>query len=270
MRSPTVPAVAVPAVRLTDVGVTRDGRDLLDDVDWVVGPDERWVVLGPNGSGKSTLLRIAALDLHPSRGEVEVLGERLGRTDVRALRRRVGYAAAALADQLRPTLTAREVVMTAKHAALEPWWHTYDDADRTEALERLARLGVDRFADREFGTLSSGERQRVLVARTLMGRTGVVLLDEPNAGLDVGGRESLLAGLDRLAGAGDAPPMVLVTHHVEEIPTSFTHVALLRDGRLATAGPVEDTLTADALSATFGLPLALDRRPDGRWSAWAP
>jgi iron complex transport system ATP-binding protein len=254
------------ALRLGGVGVTRDGHHLLGRVDWQVGGDERWAVLGPNGSGKSTLIRIAALQLHPSRGEVEVLGERLGRTDVRALRRRVGYAAAALADQLRPTITARDVAMTARNAALEPWWHTYDDADRAEALDRLDRLGIGELAEREFGTLSSGERQRVLVARTLMGDVGLVLLDEPSAGLDVGGREWLVAGLDALAADPVMPAIVLVTHHVEEIPPAFTHALLLRDGGVLAAGPIEETLTAASLSTTFGLALELDRR-GGRWSA---
>jgi iron complex transport system ATP-binding protein len=227
------------------------------------------VVLGPNGSGKSTMVRIAALHLHPTSGEVEVLGERLGRTDVRTLRQRIGYASAALGAMLRPDLSARDVVMTAKYAALEPWWHTYDDADRAASVSCLARLGVDRFADRAWGSLSSGEQQRVLVARTLMGPIGLVILDEPNAGLDVGGRENLLAGLDALARDPATPAMVLVTHHVEEIPPAFTHALLLRDGRVAVAGPIERTLTADALSATFGLALDLERRPDGRYAAFA-
>ena len=254
------------ALRLAGVGVTRDGRDLLTQIDWEVAADQRWVVLGPNGSGKSTLVRIAALQLHPSRGDVDVLGERLGRTDVRSLRRRVGYAAAALADQLRPTITARDVVMTARHAALEPWWHTYDDADRTEAIDRLARLGVAELAEREFGTLSSGERQRVLVARTLMGDVGLVLLDEPSAGLDVGGREWLVTGLDALAAESTTPATVLVTHHVEEIPPSFTHALLLRDGAVLAAGPIDQTLTEASLSETFDLRLELSRR-NGRWAA---
>jgi iron complex transport system ATP-binding protein len=155
--------------------------------------------------------------------------------------------------------------MTARHAALEPWWHTYDAADRAEALDRLERLGVGDLAEREFGTLSSGERQRVLVARTLMGDVGLVLLDEPSAGLDVGGREWLVAGLDALAVDPATPATVLVTHHVEEIPPSFTHAMLLRDGEVLTGGPIEDTLTDASLSATFGLGLRLERR-GGRWS----
>ena len=227
------------------------------------------MVLGPNGSGKSTMTQVAALQLHPSAGEVEVLGERLGHTDVRSLRRRVGYASAALGAMLRPALSARDVVMTAKFAALEPWWHDYDDDDRRAAVACLARLGVDRFADRSWGTLSSGEQQRVLVARTLMGPIGLVLLDEPNAGLDVGGRENLLAGLDDLARDPSTPAMVLVTHHVEEIPPSFTHALLLRDGRVGAAGPLATTLTGDALSGTFGVDLTLERRPNGRYAAYA-
>jgi iron complex transport system ATP-binding protein len=215
------------------------------------------------------MVQIAALLLHPSAGEVDVLGERLGRTDVRSLRRRVGYASAALGAMLRPGQSAREVVMTAKYAALEPWWHEYDEADRDAAVACLARLGVDRFADRAWGTLSSGEQQRVLVARTLMGPIGLVLLDEPNAGLDVGGRENLLAGLDALACDPATPAMVLVTHHVEEIPPAFTHALLLRDGLVRAAGPLAETLTAEALSDTFGIALALECRPNGRFAAYA-
>ena len=255
-------------LRLSGIGVTREGVHLLDGVDWSVARGDRWVVLGPNGSGKSTLLRVAALQLHPSRGEVEVLGQVLGRTDVRSLRRLVGYASAALADDLRSTLTATEVVMTAKYAALEPWWHEYTDDDRATANDRLARLGVSQLADRPFGTLSSGERQRVLVARTLMNDPGVILLDEPAAGLDAGGREWLVAGLDRLGADPSSPPSVLVTHHLEEVPPSTTHALLLRHARIVAAGPVGEVLTDEALSAAFGIRMQVERR-GRRWSAWA-
>jgi iron complex transport system ATP-binding protein len=258
----------VTALALRRIGLTRDGRDLLDGVDLCVEEDQRWVVLGPNGSGKSTLLRIAALQLHPTRGSVSVLGAELGRVDVRQHRRRIGWASAALADSLRPELSASDVVMTAKNGALEPWWHEYTEADRDQARACLERLGVGRFAERSFGTLSSGERQRVLVARSLMGDTGLVLLDEPTAGLDLGAREELIAGLDSLAADRSTAPVVLVTHHVEEIPPSFTSVLLLREGRIVAAGPLEATLTSDLLSETFGLTLDL-RRSDGRWSATA-
>jgi iron complex transport system ATP-binding protein len=260
------PAAATPALEMSGVGLTRGGRDLLDGIDWTVDRDQSWVVLGANGSGKTSLVRIAALYEHPSRGTVRLLGEELGRTDVRALRRRVALVSAALVDLVRPALTGTEVVMCAKHAALEPWWHHYDDADRDRARGLLAAQGVGDAADRAFGTLSSGERQRVLLARALMGDPGLLLLDEPAAGLDLGGREELVDRLDALASDPTAPPLVLVTHHVEEIPASASHVLLLRDGRALTSGPLEATLDADALSACVGLRLALTRT-GGRWAA---
>ena len=255
-------------LRLRDVGLTRDGRDLLDAITWEVRPGERWVVLGPNGSGKTSLVRIASLQLHPSRGEVEVLGQRLGRVNIWKLRNRIALASSALADQLRPTISAIDVVVTAKNGALEPWWHSYSDDDRAEALACLERTGVGQHANREFGTLSSGERQRVLLARTLMGEPGVILLDEPAAGLDLGGREGLVQSLTDLAADTTAPPVVFVTHHVEKIPPGFTSLLLLRDGRAVDAGALADTLTGDTLSDLFGLKLRL-RHDGGRWSAVA-
>jgi iron complex transport system ATP-binding protein len=257
-----------PVVELSGVTRVVDGRPLLDGVDWRVCPGERWVVLGPNGCGKTTLLRIVSLYLHPTSGTVSVLGNTLGRCDVRRVRERIGWSSAALADLLRPQLTADEVVMTARHAALEPWWHTYDEADRRRARDLLDRVGVARLSGRSFGTLSSGERQRVLLARTLMNDPHLILLDEPTAALDLAGRESLVATLDRLAADPATPPVVLVTHHVEEIPPSFTHILLMRDGRVLAGGPIATNLTASALEACFGLPLRLERR-DGRWLAWA-
>lgn len=267
MGAATSPADA-PVLRLEGVGLVLDGQRVLAAVDWTVRPGERWVVLGRNGSGKTSLLRIASLYQHPSVGTVEVLGEVLGRTDVRRLRTRIGVASAALADLLRPGLTALDVVVTAKHAALEPWWHTYDDADRERARGLLARVGLDGVAEQRFGTLSSGERQRTQLARTLMADPGLLLLDEPTAGLDLGGREDLVRRLGALASDPATPPTVLVTHHVEEIPPGFGHVLLLRDGEVQAAGPIDDVLRADALSACFGLPLELDRHGD-RWTARA-
>lgn len=257
------------ALRLDHVGVVRDGTAVLDDVTWQVEPHERWLVLGANGSGKTTLLRLAALYLHPTTGTVDVLGERLGRTDVRQLRQRIGYASAALADQLRPELRALDAVRTARHAALEPWWHRYTADDDAQALACLERMGVARFAERSLCQLSSGERQRVLLARTLMNDPAVVLLDEPSARLDLGGREQLVEALDELAADTMAPPLVLVTHHVDDVPPSLTHALLLADGQALAQGPIDETLTAPALSECFGLALTLDRRPNGRWSAWA-
>jgi iron complex transport system ATP-binding protein len=260
--------MTAPPLALDGVTVVRDGHVLLDGVDWHVEGGERWVVLGPNGSGKTTLLRVASMYLHPSRGTVAVDGQALGRTDVRRLRTRIGLASPAFGDLLRPELTACDVVMTARYAALEPWWHTYDDADRARAGALLQRFGVGDKGDRMVGTLSSGERQRVLLARAFAGDPVVVLLDEPTAGLDLGGREDLVRRLGTVAADPASPPTVLVTHHVEEIPAGTTHVLLLRAGRIQRAGPIDEVLKAGALSATFGLPLALEQR-GGRWVAWA-
>jgi iron complex transport system ATP-binding protein len=255
-------------LRLAGVGVDQGDATILDGVDWEVGPADRWVVLGPNGSGKTTLLRIAALYLHPSRGEVEVLGHRWGRVDVRWLRTRIGFVSPALATMLRPEVAAVEVVMAAREAALETWWHRYDQGDRSYALGLLDRMGVAGLAERTFGTLSSGERQRVLLARSLWGEPGLVLLDEPAGGLDLGAREDLVTRLAGLAGDPSTPATILVTHHVEEIPVGFTHALLIGEGKVMAAGPIEEVLTAGALSDLFGLTLRLDHRA-GRYAARA-
>ncbi len=273
MTSPTPPGTPAPdppeaALRLARVTVARPPAVLLDAVDWTVRPGQRWVVLGPNGSGKTTLLRVASLYLHPTSGQVEVLGHRLGRVDVRRLRTRIGLVSPALQDLLRPEITALDAVMSAREAALETWWHAYGPDDRARAHDLLERTGTAALAHRAFGTLSSGERQRVLLARSLWGDPGLVLLDEPTAGLDLGAREDLVARLAGLADDPATPPTVLVTHHVEEVPPGFTHGLLLRRGRVLAAGPIDDVLTAEALSEAFGLALRLDRR-DGRYAARA-
>ena len=262
-------SIGQPALELESIVFERAGRRILDEVTLRVHRGSRWLVLGANGSGKTSLLRIAAMYEHPSAGTVRVLGEALGRTDVRQLRRRVGYASAALASQLRPALMALDVVMTAKHAALEPWWHQYSDADREQAHACLERMDVGRLAERSLGTLSSGEQQRVLLARTLMNDPEVVLLDEPSARLDLAGRAHLVAALADLAGQPDGPPFVLVTHHVDAVPEGRTDALLLRGGRAVAQGSIHDALTATTLSECFEMDLALERRPDGRLSAWA-
>jgi len=255
------------ALVLDSVTLVRNGRAVLDGVSWTVGAGEHWVVLGRNGSGKSSLLSIASTWLHPSTGTVDVLGERIGRTDVRVLRRRVGVASAGMADRLRGDLTPRDIVMTAKNAALEPWWHTYDEADRAQALRCLDRMGIAHLADRTFVTLSSGERQRVLLARTLMCDPGLLLFDEPTAGLDLAGREDLVHGLATLAASPDGPAIVLVTHHVEEIPDGFDRVLLLGEGSVTAVGRIDEVLDERSLSACFGARLGLEHR-HGRWWAW--
>jgi iron complex transport system ATP-binding protein len=261
--------VSAATLHLDRIVMRRGSTTILDDVTFHVGPGERWLILGANGSGKTSLVRVAALYEHPTSGSVEVLGERLGRTDVRVLRRRIGYASAALADQLRPTLSALDVVRTARYAALEPWWHRYTAEDDEQARACLDRMGVGSFASREIGTLSSGERQRVLLARTLMNDPAIVLLDEPSARLDLGGREQLVEALDELGADPSAPPTVVVTHHVDDIPPTSTHVLLLRRGAVLRTGRIDDVLDGSALSETFGLDLELERRPNGRFSAWA-
>ncbi|MDA2958087.1 MAG: ATP-binding cassette domain-containing protein [Actinomycetota bacterium] len=260
---------SAPSLDLRDISVVRDGRLLLDDVSLRVDSDERWLVLGANGSGKTTLVRIAAMYDHPTRGSVSVVGETLGSTDVRALRRRIGYVSASLAGDLRPALAACDVVMTARHAALEPWWHTYDDADRRRAHECLERMGVGGFSERTFGSLSSGEQQRVLLARSLMNDPDVVLLDEPSARLDLGGREELVATLSNIVDDRSAPALVLVTHHLDEVPPRMTHALLLRSGRVMTSGHFDDVITSDNLSECFGMRLRVERRANGRMSAFA-
>jgi iron complex transport system ATP-binding protein len=253
---------------LTDVGLVRGETVILHDINWTVSDGERWIVLGANGSGKTSLVRIASLYLHPSTGTVDVLGQRLGRVDVRRHRRRIGVVSASFADLLRPGLTAAEIVMTAKYAALEPWWHTYHDDDRRRATELLDRLGCAPLAGHPFATLSSGERQRVQLARTLMTDPGLLLLDEPSAGLDLGGREDLVRRLGALAADPSTPATILVTHHVDEIPAGYDHALLLGDGAVLGAGAIDDVLTSASLSECFGIAVTLERR-NGRWSAFA-
>ena len=256
------------AFALDNVSLERDGKFILRDLAFTVHDGERWVIFGPNGSGKTSLLRIASFYLHPSSGNVEVLGHQLGKTDIRKMRHLVGFTSQGFANLLRPNLTAQEVVMTAKYGALEPWWHDYAEEDREKAQLELERIGVGSLSLQAFGTLSSGERQRVLIARSMMSDPGLVLLDEPAAGLDLPARENLLEGLTLISQDPSAPPIVLVTHHVEEVPAGFTHVLFLREGSVVAAGPIEETLNDRSLSDTFGMQLKL-HKSGGRWSATA-
>jgi iron complex transport system ATP-binding protein len=249
------------------VTVRRGKSTLLRDVDWSVELDERWVILGPNGAGKTTLLRLAAAELHPTDGAVHVLGERLGRVNVFELRPRIGFSSAALNGRVPGDELVRDVVVSAGYGVLGRWRESYDAADTDRAEYLLDALGARPLADREFRTLSEGERKRTLIARALMTDPELLLLDEPAAGLDLGGREDLVSRLTTLAADPDAPASVLVTHHVEEIPVGYSHGLLLREGGVVAAGLLEDVLTDENLSATFGLPLAVQRRR-GRYTAW--
>ncbi|WP_460773979.1 ABC transporter ATP-binding protein [Microbacterium sp. GXF7504] len=253
---------------LSDVVVRRNARDIVSHVDWHVVDDQRWVVLGPNGAGKTTLLQLAASLDHPTSGVVTILGERLGRTDVFELRPRIGLASSAMARRVPPEETVLNVVLTAAMAVLGRWNEQYDRIDERRALRVLAEWKLDHLADRTFGTLSDGEQKRVQIARAVMTDPELLLLDEPTASLDLGAREELLGLLGRYAQAPTTPAMIMVTHHVEEIPVGFTHVMLLRDGAVVASGPIRDTLTAENLSATFGLDVQLSEF-EGRYAARA-
>ena len=255
-------------LRFDEVGVDRGGRAILDGITFSVRDAERWVVLGPNGAGKTTLLQIAATELFPTRGTVDVLDARLGRVDVFSLRPAIGIASAALAEKLPAGEFVRDVVMTAAWAVTGRWRETYEGWDMDRAAHLLDQFGVGHLAERRFGTLSEGERKRVALARAMMTDPELLLLDEPAAGLDLGGREDLVRRLGALALAPHAPACVLVTHHVEEIPVGYTHALALRDGRMIAAGDIDAVINAAVLSECFGLSLKVERNGD-RWSATA-
>jgi iron complex transport system ATP-binding protein len=253
---------------MSGVTVAREGATLLAGIDWVVDEGERWVVLGANGAGKTTLLAVASAALFPSSGEVTLLGERFGEVDLGELRTRVGLSSASLSDRIPPHEKAVDVVVTAAHGVVGRWVESYDGGDLDRAKELLARVGLRAFVDRRYGSLSEGERKRVLLARALMTDPEILYLDEPAAGLDLGAREALLRLLTRLAATSGPTPIVLVTHHVEEIPQGATHALLLARGRVVASGAVADVVTSDNLTTAFGIPLVVGHS-DGRWTARA-
>jgi len=253
-------------LELADVSIRRGQATLLEGIDWTVEDDERWVILGPNGAGKTTLLQVASAQIHPTSGLAGILGEVLGAVDVFELRPRIGITSAAIAERIPRQERVHDVVVSASYSVIGRWREQYDELDHERANRLLTEVGAQHLADRTFGTLSEGERKRVQIARALMTDPELLLLDEPAAGLDLGGREDLVSTLSVLAMDEASPATVLVSHHVEEIPPGFTHALLLRHGRLVAAGPLEQVLTEDALSATFGMPLQL-AHSDGRWAA---
>lgn len=254
---------------LSGVSVVRQGRALLDGIDWTICSGERWALIGPNGSGKTTLLQVVGARLWPTAGTVQILGERLGHVDMRSLRRRVAVVSPSVIRQLRPDITVREVVVTGRSGALEAWWQRYAAEAWEEADRMLARGGVDGIAGRAFGVISEGERQHVLLARALMARPELLLLDEPAAGLDLGARERLLRQLGSLAADEGAPSTVLVTHHLEEIPTGVSHAVLLREGRVLAQGEIAEVLTTDTVSKCFRTQVDVGRG-GGRWWSRSP
>jgi iron complex transport system ATP-binding protein len=260
--------LAEPVARLEGVRVVRGDAVLLRDVTWQVNAGERWAVLGANGAGKTTVLQVAAGTIRPTGGRVELLGESLDDTDLDDLLPRVGWASAALADRLPPDERVLDVVLTASYATVRRGGETYDGVDEDRARNLLLQLGCRALVERRFGTLSEGERKRVQLARALMTDPELLLLDEPAAGLDLGGREALLHMLGRLAQDPQAPALVLVSHHVEEVPAGFTHALLLREGAVVAAGPIREVMRSSLVSACFGMPLLVFRRGD-RYTARA-
>ncbi|NKZ11467.1 ABC transporter ATP-binding protein [Mycolicibacterium septicum DSM 44393] len=259
----TDPDLLIDFARVT---LRRGGNTLVGPITWAVELDERWVVIGPNGAGKTSLLRIAAATEYPSSGTAYVLGERLGRTDMSELRARVGLSSSALSQRIPDDEVVRDLVVSAGYAVLGRWREDYEDVDYAQAVDMLESVGAEHLAERTYGTLSEGERKRVLIARSLMTDPELLLLDEPAAGLDLGGREELVARLTDLAADPDAPAMVLVTHHVEEIPVGFSHALILSEGKAVASGLLTEVLTAENLSKAFGQSIALDTI-DGRYFA---
>jgi len=260
--------VSDEVLKLRGVSVRRDTSLLLRNVDWTAHEDERGIVIGPNGAGTTTLLQVAATLLYPTEGTVEILGEQLGDVDIFELRPRIGLTSASIAERVPASEKVIDLVLTASYAILGRWKEEYESSDVTRAVELLEALGCAHLIRRRFSTLSEGERKRVQIARAMMPDPEMLLLDEPAAGLDLGGREDLLRRLASLAKNPKAPMMVLVTHHVEEVPDGFTHAMLLRRGAVLTAGPVEEVFTAKNLSRCFGVPLEIERHMN-RWRAWA-
>ncbi|WEK14245.1 MAG: ABC transporter ATP-binding protein [Candidatus Microbacterium phytovorans] len=255
-------------LEFADVVVRRNARNIVDHLAWSVTDDQRWVILGPNGAGKTTILQLASTLIHPTSGSVTILDERLGRTDVFELRPRIGFASSAMAKRVPPEETVLDVVLTAAFSVLGRWNESYEAIDERRARRVLATWKLEHLAERTFGTLSDGEQKRVQIARAVMTDPELLLLDEPTASLDLGAREELLALLSGYAQEPTTPAMVMVTHHVEEIPVGFTHVLLLRDGQVVAAGPIGEALTAENLTATFGAEIVLTE-DGGRYAARA-
>lgn len=253
-------------IDLASVTVNRGGKNILENVTWKVFADQRWVIMGPNGAGKTTLMQICTGYLHPTSGRATILGEKLGRTDVRELRTRIGLSSAALNNYLPLDETVFNTVLTAAYAVTGRWRERYDEIDFARTRQLLETWGLSQFADRTIGTLSEGERKRTHIARALMSDPEILILDEPAAGLDVAGREDLVSRLANLAGDPTSPCLILVTHHVEEIPPNFTNALLLSDAKVSASGLVHDIIQSEPMSVAFKTPLDVEFGDD-RWYA---
>lgn len=253
-------------LNLRDVTVRRGSNEILSNISWQVLAGERWVVMGSNGAGKTSLMQICSGFMHPTKGNAHILGYELGRTDVRELRTLVGISSAAVVALLPPEETVLDSVLTSAYGISGRWRERYDQVDRDRAHALMGDWGLTNFANRRIGNLSEGERKRVQIARALMCDPELLILDEPAAGLDVGGREDLVARLAQLAGDENSPSLILVTHHVEEIPPNFTHALLLRSGQLSAIGRLSEVIASEPMSQAFGIPLDVEFG-DQRWHA---
>ena len=246
-----------PLLSLADVEVVREGRTILGPLSWQIYEGDRWVILGPNGAGKTTLLQLLAALIHPTRGQVGILGERMGAVDVFELRPRIGFTSSALIDLLPPDERVIDVVLTSAYAIAGRWNEDYDLWDESRAKALLTTFGVRELGDRTFGTLSEGEKKRVQISRALMADPEVLLLDEPAAGLDLGGREDILQRITHYTSDENSPATIIVTHHIEEIPAGTTHALLLKEGKALFAGPINEVLTEESIDQVFGVRISL-------------
>jgi iron complex transport system ATP-binding protein len=244
-------------LELRDVTVRRGDREILGPITFAIRPAERWVILGPNGAGKSTLLQILATRIFPTTGSAQLLEKEMGKCDLSELRTQIGICGALISEDIPADEIVRDVVLTAAYAILGRWNEAYDLWDESRAVALLTTFGVRELADRKYGTLSEGERKRVQISRALMADPELLLLDEPAAGLDLAGREDLLKRFSIFAQDPHAPASILVTHHIEEIPTGTTHALILKDGKIAVSGPIEQVITSEHISAIFELPITV-------------
>ena len=242
-----------------DVALARDGHTLVGPVSWQVEMGQRWVIVGPNGAGKTSLVRMASAEEFPTSGEATLLGEEIGRTDMRDLRALIGISSSSLASRIPPQEKVGDLVISAGYAVLGRWLEEYDEIDREQATEILEQVGGIHLFNRTWGTLSEGEKKRILLARAMMTKPELLILDEPTAGMDLGGREDLVSYLGDMAADEDGPAIVMITHHVEEIPFGFTHAMLLDEGEMVAQGPIDEVLTSENLTKTFHQPIELSR-----------
>lgn len=253
-------------LEFSGVELVREGRRILSGISFAIASGERWVVLGPNGAGKSSLFSIASAQTRPSSGVVQIFGQTLGHCDMRRLRKRIGISSDSIRAQIRNDLTAQEVVLTGRYGDLAPWWNTYSGRDLEKAVSLLNLAGVGHLSGHLFGTLSAGESQQILIARALMMDPELLFLDEPTSGLDLGARERFLSRLALIVNRHRALPLLMITHHVEDIPASTTHALMLKGGAVVASGEADKVLTDDNLSAVFDYPLVIEKN-GGRYRA---